>query len=223
MSEPSNIVVLGLGLMLGLKHAADPDHIVAVTTFIGKGRHPGRACAIGLFWGLGHTIALLIAGLLVIGMKIPISKWIADRMELIVAVMLVRSFANLIAFDLGWDGANVVSLQVDPVIETADRRPWYARVEWSNRLIHQLHLTPGVASAAIVGRIARSTTGRSSTLGDNRETSILECASSIVSRRFCGPAGVLIHANTSESSRSTSTIGSNPAFTIASRRRVNAL
>jgi sulfite exporter TauE/SafE len=97
MSEPSNLLVLGLGFMLGLKHAADPDHIVAVTTFVGKSKHLGRACAIGLFWGLGHTIALSIVGLLVIGMKIPISKWLADRMELIVAVMLVILGARLIA------------------------------------------------------------------------------------------------------------------------------
>ena len=97
MSEPSNLFVLGLGFILGIKHAADPDHIVAVTTFVGKSRHMGRACAIGLFWGLGHTIALSIVGLLVIALKIPISKWLADRIELIVAVMLVILGARLIS------------------------------------------------------------------------------------------------------------------------------
>ena len=68
-----------------------------MTTFVGKSKHLGRACAIGLFRGLGHTIALSIVGILVIGMKIPISKWLADRMELIVAVMLVILGARLIA------------------------------------------------------------------------------------------------------------------------------
>ena len=66
MSGTSNLLVLGLGFVLGLKHATDPDHIVAVTTFLGEERHLRRACAIGLFWGLGHTIALSIAGLMVI-------------------------------------------------------------------------------------------------------------------------------------------------------------
>ena len=97
MSEASNIGVLGLGFILGLKHATDPDHILAVTTFLGKERQLRRACSIGLFWGLGHTIALSIAGLIVIGLKIPISKWLADRLELGVAAMLVILGARLIA------------------------------------------------------------------------------------------------------------------------------
>src|SRR5215471_1720955 len=89
MSGTSNLLVLGLGFVLGLKHATDPDHIVAVTTFLGEQRQLRRACSIGLFWGLGHTIALSIAGLVVIGLKIPISKWLADRLEFVVAVMLI--------------------------------------------------------------------------------------------------------------------------------------
>ena len=89
--------IFGLGFVLGLKHATDPDHIVAVTTFIGK--EPGfrRACGIGLFWGLGHTIALSVAGLVVIGLKIPITRWLADRLEFVVAAMLVILGAQLIA------------------------------------------------------------------------------------------------------------------------------
>ena len=96
MSEASNLAVLGLGFILGLKHATDPDHVVAVTTFLGKERQLRRACGIGLFWGLGHTIALSIAGLVVIGLKIPISKWLADRLELVVAAMLITLGARLI-------------------------------------------------------------------------------------------------------------------------------
>src|SRR6516162_1861105 len=97
MNESPNLLVLGLGFVLGLKHATDPDHIVAVTTFLGKERQLRRACGIGLFWGLGHTIALSIAGIVVIGLKIPISKWLADRLEFAVAVMLIVLGAQLIA------------------------------------------------------------------------------------------------------------------------------
>ena len=96
MSDTSNLLVLGLGFVLGLKHATDPDHIVAVTTFLGHERQLRRACGIGLFWGLGHTIALSIAGLVVVGLKIPISKWLADRLELVVDVMLIVLGARLI-------------------------------------------------------------------------------------------------------------------------------
>lgn len=97
MLETSSLVVLGIGFLLGLKHATDPDHIVAVTTFIGKEKQIARACAIGLFWGLGHTLALSIVGLAVIGLKIPMSKWLAEWLELGVAVMLIILGARLIA------------------------------------------------------------------------------------------------------------------------------
>jgi len=97
ISETSNLAVLGLGFILGLKHATDPDHIVAVTTFVGKERRVWQACGIGLFWGLGHTIALSVAGLIVIGLKIPMSQWLAERLELGVAVMLIILGARLIA------------------------------------------------------------------------------------------------------------------------------
>jgi high-affinity nickel permease len=97
MFETSLLVVLGVGFLLGLKHATDPDHIVAVTTFIGKERRIARGCAIGLFWGLGHTIALSIVGLAVVGLKIPMSRWLAERLELGVAAMLIFLGARLIA------------------------------------------------------------------------------------------------------------------------------
>jgi len=97
MFETSLLVVLGIGFLLGLKHATDPDHIVAVTTFIGKERRIARGCAIGLFWGLGHTLALSIVGLAVVGLKIPMSRWLAERLELGVAAMLVILGARLIA------------------------------------------------------------------------------------------------------------------------------
>ena len=97
MNETSNLAVLGLGFILGLKHATDPDHIVAVTTFLGDERQLRRACRIGAFWGMGHAIALSVAGLVVVGLKIPMSKWLADRLELGVAAMLIVLGARLIA------------------------------------------------------------------------------------------------------------------------------
>jgi high-affinity nickel-transport protein len=97
MFETSLLAVLGIGFLLGLKHATDPDHIVAVTTFIGKEKRLARGCAIGLFWGLGHTLALAIVGLAVVGLKIPMSQWLAERLELGVAAMLIILGARLIA------------------------------------------------------------------------------------------------------------------------------
>src|SRR4030095_12655531 len=93
MFETSLLVVLGVGFLLGLKHATDPDHIVAVTTFIGKERRIARGCAIGLFWGLGHTIALSIVGLVVVGLKIRMSRWLPVRAPRVGAGTCVFSFS----------------------------------------------------------------------------------------------------------------------------------
>lgn len=87
--QTSALAVLGLGLLLGLKHATDADHIVAVTTFVSQQKRALRACWIGIFWGIGHTASLLLAGLVVVLLKVDIPHWLAARMELGVAVMLV--------------------------------------------------------------------------------------------------------------------------------------
>ena len=88
------LAVLGLGLFLGLKHATDADHVVAVTTFVSQEPNLLRSCWIGVFWGLGHTLSLSIAGLIVIGLKVTIPEWLSERLELGVAAMLVVLGAN---------------------------------------------------------------------------------------------------------------------------------
>src|ERR1700704_3561794 len=83
------LTVLGLGLMLGLKHATDADHVVAVTTIVSQERSLLRSCWIGAFWGLGHSLSLIVAGIAVVGLRVQIPVWISERMELAVALMLI--------------------------------------------------------------------------------------------------------------------------------------
>ncbi|HVQ65221.1 MAG TPA: sulfite exporter TauE/SafE family protein, partial [Terriglobia bacterium] len=90
------IAVLGLGLFLGLKHATDADHVVAVTTFVSQESSILRSCWIGAFWGVGHTLSLAVAGILVIGLKVNVSEWLSERLELAVAAMLVLLGTNVI-------------------------------------------------------------------------------------------------------------------------------
>src|SRR5262249_15914954 len=73
------------------------DHIVAVTTFVGKEKQLLRACSIGLFWGVGHTLSLTLAGLAVVAMKVPMTKWLAARLELAVSAVLGGLGARLVA------------------------------------------------------------------------------------------------------------------------------
>ncbi|PYS33376.1 MAG: urease accessory protein UreH [Acidobacteria bacterium] len=81
--------VLGLGFVLGLKHALDPDHMAAVSTIVSESKSMKRSSLIGTFWGLGHTISLLCAGIVVIALKVQISERIASWMEFGVALMLI--------------------------------------------------------------------------------------------------------------------------------------
>jgi ABC-type nickel/cobalt efflux system permease component RcnA len=68
MDSPNPYIAIGLALLLGLRHAADPDHLVAVSTLVaGDERRPSRAAArLGGSWGLGHALALLVIGLPVV-------------------------------------------------------------------------------------------------------------------------------------------------------------
>lgn len=87
--ESSLVAILSLGFFLGLKHATDADHVVAVTTFVSQERSLLRSCWIGLFWGAGHTLSLSIAGTLLLLLKLQISERLTGWLELVVAVMLV--------------------------------------------------------------------------------------------------------------------------------------
>ena len=89
MSNGTLIGLLGLGLILGLRHALDPDHIAAVSTIVSESRSLRRSSLIGTFWGLGHTMSLFIAGVLVIALKVQISDRVALWMEFAVALMLI--------------------------------------------------------------------------------------------------------------------------------------
>lgn len=81
---------LGLGFVLGLEHALDADHVVAVSTIVSRSRSVFRAALMGVFWGLGHTTTLvLVAGVLMVVLKVAIPETVALSLEFGVGIMLV--------------------------------------------------------------------------------------------------------------------------------------
>ena len=76
-------------LMLGMRHATDPDHIVAVTTIVSRERSVAKAAGIGAVWGIGHTVTLLGVGGAIIAFKIAFNARLGLSLELCVAVMLI--------------------------------------------------------------------------------------------------------------------------------------
>lgn len=80
---------IALGFLLGLRHAADPDHLAAVGTIVSEGTSARRASWVGALWGLGHGLALLPVALLVILLRVEIEPRVATLLELGVALMLI--------------------------------------------------------------------------------------------------------------------------------------
>jgi high-affinity nickel-transport protein len=81
--------LLGLGFVLGVRHAMDADHLAAVSALVARHRSVARSCLIGAVWGAGHTAALMAAGVAVIVFRLSISPALERSLELIVALMLV--------------------------------------------------------------------------------------------------------------------------------------
>ena len=85
----SLLAILVLGFMLGVRHATDPDHVIAVTTIVSGQRSVKGAALIGAAWGVGHTLTILLVGSGIILFKWNIPARIGLAMELAVAVMLI--------------------------------------------------------------------------------------------------------------------------------------
>jgi high-affinity nickel permease len=86
---PTLIAITALGLFLGMRHATDPDHVVAVTTIVSRERTILHAAIIGALWGLGHTVTILVVGSAIILLKLTIPPALGLTMELSVACMLI--------------------------------------------------------------------------------------------------------------------------------------
>jgi ABC-type nickel/cobalt efflux system permease component RcnA len=81
--------LLGLGLLFGLKHATEVDHVVAVSTIASQQRNVVRSALVGALWGAGHTASLLIVGVLVLSFRIAIPESVSSWFEFGVALMIV--------------------------------------------------------------------------------------------------------------------------------------
>jgi high-affinity nickel-transport protein len=83
------LFVAGLGLVLGMRHSTDADHVVAISTIVSRQRGLRGAALIGSLWGLGHTVTIFIVGCLIILGGIVIPPRIGLSMEFCVALMLI--------------------------------------------------------------------------------------------------------------------------------------
>jgi hypothetical protein len=79
----------GLGSLLGMRHALEPDHLAAVTTLVSRERSGYRAAWLGVCWGVGHTLALVVVATALVMLRAEMPAAIANLFELLVAAMLI--------------------------------------------------------------------------------------------------------------------------------------
>ncbi len=81
--------ILLFGFVLGMRHATDPDHVIAVSTIVSRERSLSKAALIGAFWGLGHTVTILFVGAAIILFNLTIPPRVGLTMEFCVGLMLI--------------------------------------------------------------------------------------------------------------------------------------
>lgn len=86
--------VLALGFVLGLKHAIEADHLAAVSTIVSERKTLLSSTLVGGLWGIGHTLSLFAAGVLVIFFRFEISPGTGRALEFCVGLMLVALGGN---------------------------------------------------------------------------------------------------------------------------------
>src|SRR5579864_6172770 len=85
----AGLAILAIGFFLGMRHATDPDHVIAVSTIVSRERSVVKAGLIGILWGIGHTLTILVVGVGIILFGLAIPARLGLTMEFSVGLMLI--------------------------------------------------------------------------------------------------------------------------------------
>jgi ABC-type nickel/cobalt efflux system permease component RcnA len=83
------LAVLSIGLVFGLKHATEVDHVVAITTIVSRHKSVFRSAVVGALWGAGHTASLLFVSVIVLSLRMGIPEKVSGWLEFGVALMII--------------------------------------------------------------------------------------------------------------------------------------
>jgi ABC-type nickel/cobalt efflux system permease component RcnA len=154
MMETLPFTALFLGFLLGLAHAFDPDHVIAVGTLAADSENVRQSSWLGVCWGMGHTVTLTVVGGIVLILKWTIPVQVAMRVEGLVGMMIVILGANVVwntsrrwtvhAHTHSHDGSTHSHLHLHAQEEESHRhhRNWSAKKAFGVGMVH------GVAGSA---------------------------------------------------------------------------
>ncbi len=108
------LTIVAIGFLLGMRHATDPDHVIAVSTIVTREHNVRRSAWIGAAWGVGHTLTILAVGTVIILFRITLPPRIGLAMELAVAMMLILLGLRNLRGLFGWPAQLVSTDQPDP-------------------------------------------------------------------------------------------------------------
>ena len=169
------LLAFGTSLLLGMRHATDPDHIVALTTIIDRERSTWRSSRLGVMWGLGHTLTICVVGGAIVLFKLAFTPRIGLSMEFSVALMLVvlgylnltrpsaapRDVSSLRPFLVGMvhgmAGSAAATLIILPLIDEAGLALLYLGVFGLGTVVGMAAITMAIVAPAMYAgaRLAR--------------------------------------------------------------------
>src|SRR5262249_36684886 len=153
-----------LGFVLGLQHATDPDHLVAVATIVTRSRRFRDGAVVGVLWGLGHAVTLALAGGIVIALGVTPPATMTAGLELLVAVVIVGLGVFRLRDALrGFDAAAPAHLLTDHDHDGRAAFHSHPHAHGGERHAHP-HLHPERALLRVLGR-ARPIAGRAIGVG----------------------------------------------------------
>lgn len=147
---------IAIGFLLGMRHATDADHVVAVSTIVTREHDVKRSAWIGVAWGVGHTLTILAVGGAIILFRITLSPRIGLSLELAVAFMLIFLGLRNVTGNFAASLPSQQHAHVHPEIETVDG--WLARFH-AYKLIRPLAIgiVHGLAGSAAIALLVLST------------------------------------------------------------------
>ncbi|HXV17350.1 MAG TPA: hypothetical protein VD758_11255 [Gemmatimonadaceae bacterium] len=156
-----------VSLLLGMRHATDADHVVAVTTIVNRERTAWQSSRIGVMWGLGHTLTIFIVGGAIILFKLAFTARLGLSMEFCVALMLmVLGVLNITRYSTsvvssqqlrpfivgavhGMAGSAAVTLLILPLIDDVRWSLLYLGVFGAGTIAGMAMVTAAIAAPAV--------------------------------------------------------------------------